>query len=255
VSGRCQLITPHPSFVVPSNPEILLWRYMDLTKFVALLHDRALYFARADELGDPFEGSLPKKNRKILEEALTDQLDSSRADQHLNALSQANKSFRTIMNISCWHVNEHESAAMWGLYSKSNDAIWVQTTYKILASILPEQVNAGLVTYIDYEKDSFDGGNIFNAFMHKRISYEHDRELRAIVVSTFPPGNAPNLPKNFVFSEHGVKVPVDLDLLIQKIFVSPASPKWFKEIVESLRDHYSSGAPVIQSSLASDPIY
>jgi hypothetical protein len=241
--------------VVPSNPEILLWRYLDLSKFIALLHDQALYFARADELGDPFEGSLPKQNRKILQETLTLQLGSSKAEQNLNNLAKTNKSFLTIMNISCWHMNEHESAAMWGLYGKSNDAICIQTTYKILASILPEQVNAGLVTYIDYERTSFDGGNIFNQFMHKRISYEHERELRAIVVSNFPPGGPPNLPDNFVFSEHGVKVPVDLNLLIQNIFVSPASPKWFMEIVESLRDHYGLIAPVIQSSLARDPIY
>lgn len=152
-------------------------------------------------------------------------------------------------------MNEHESAAMWGLYSKSNEAICIQTTYRTLTSILPEQVYAGLVTYIDYETQSFDGDNIFNNFLYKRISYEHDRELRAIVVSTFPPGNIPSLPTNFTFSEHGIKVPVDLNLLIQKIFVSPTSPKWFKEVVESLSDRYNIGAPVIQSSLADDPIY
>jgi hypothetical protein len=65
-----QLIASHPRFVAPSNPEIRLWRYMDLSKFIALLQDRALYFARADKLGDPFEGSSPKKNQEILQEAM-----------------------------------------------------------------------------------------------------------------------------------------------------------------------------------------
>lgn len=155
------MITSHPSFVEPSSPEILLWRYMDLSKFIALLHDRALYFARSDKLGDPFEGSLPKKNRETLQEALTTQLGSSQAEINLTALSETNKSFLTIMNISCWHMNEHESAAMWTLYSKSSDAICIQTTYKTLGSALPEEVMAGLVTYVDYEVDAFDGGNIF----------------------------------------------------------------------------------------------
>ena len=36
----------------------VLWRYMDLTKLMALLEDRALHFARSDLLGDPFEGSM-----------------------------------------------------------------------------------------------------------------------------------------------------------------------------------------------------
>ncbi|MGI4801337.1 MAG: hypothetical protein ACRYG8_46410, partial [Janthinobacterium lividum] len=40
--------------------EIPLWRYMDLSKFAALLQKRTLHFARADNLGDPLEGSVPK---------------------------------------------------------------------------------------------------------------------------------------------------------------------------------------------------
>lgn len=35
---------------------------MDFTKFVSLLAKRALYFARADKLGDPFEGSFSQAN-------------------------------------------------------------------------------------------------------------------------------------------------------------------------------------------------
>jgi hypothetical protein len=248
------VITSHPSFEAPSNPDIPRWRYIDLSKFVAFLQDRALYFARTDKLVDPFEGSFPKKNREILRERLTQDLGSSQAEINLSSIAVTNRSFRTIMNISCWHANEYESAAMWELYSKSDGAICIQTTYATLAVLLPEQVYAWLVRYIDYETEDFDGGNIFNQFMHKRISYEHERELRAIVVSIFPPGNAPSLPANFVVSENGVKVPIDLGF-IHKVFISPTTPKWFREVVESLKDHYGLAAPVVQSSLASDPIY
>ncbi len=34
-----------------------LWRYMDFAKFVAMLFQNGLYFARADKLEDPFEGA------------------------------------------------------------------------------------------------------------------------------------------------------------------------------------------------------
>ncbi len=40
-----------------------LWRYMDFTKFVAMLVTKSLYLTRVDklgELGDRFEGSFPK---------------------------------------------------------------------------------------------------------------------------------------------------------------------------------------------------
>lgn len=51
----------HPVFNPPSD-DAVLWRYMDFTKFVSLLEKSALFFARADKLGDPFEGAFSKIN-------------------------------------------------------------------------------------------------------------------------------------------------------------------------------------------------
>ena len=50
----------HPVFAAPENPAIPIWRYMDFTKYVAMLESRALFFGRADLLGDAFEGSISK---------------------------------------------------------------------------------------------------------------------------------------------------------------------------------------------------
>ena len=36
-----------------------LWRYMDFTKFVAMLASKSLYFSRVDRLDDAFEGAFP----------------------------------------------------------------------------------------------------------------------------------------------------------------------------------------------------
>ena len=55
----------HPSFRHPSNPDVPLWRYMDLSKFISLIQTSKLYFARAADLGDPFEGSLPRLNTQM----------------------------------------------------------------------------------------------------------------------------------------------------------------------------------------------
>src|SRR5687768_14667395 len=46
------------------EPGTKLWRYMDLAKFLHLLEDRTLFFARADRLGDPFEGASGISGRK-----------------------------------------------------------------------------------------------------------------------------------------------------------------------------------------------
>lgn len=44
------------------------------------------------------------------------------------------------MYISCWHMNEYESAAMWKLYAKSSDAIAIQTTFQKLCESIGDEV-------------------------------------------------------------------------------------------------------------------
>lgn len=53
----------HPNFDAPSDPDISVWRYMNLAKFVSMLQGDALYFARPDRMTDEFEGSLSESNK------------------------------------------------------------------------------------------------------------------------------------------------------------------------------------------------
>ena len=55
----------NPVFRQPADEAAAVWRYMDFAKFVDLLATEELYFARADKLGDPFEGLYP---RAVVEE-------------------------------------------------------------------------------------------------------------------------------------------------------------------------------------------
>lgn len=50
----------HPVFTPPSDRDTGVWRYMDFAKLVSLLATQALFFARAESLNDPFEGSYPR---------------------------------------------------------------------------------------------------------------------------------------------------------------------------------------------------
>ena len=43
------------------NPELVIWRYMEIWKFKKLLKKKALFFCRTDRFSDSFEGSIPKK--------------------------------------------------------------------------------------------------------------------------------------------------------------------------------------------------
>ena len=63
----------HPSIDRDVSADAMLWRYMDFPKFVSMLKEGALWFSRADLLGDPLEGSFTQaraiERQQILEKS------------------------------------------------------------------------------------------------------------------------------------------------------------------------------------------
>ena len=47
------------TYVPPENKACRIWRYLDFPRYVSMLLSKGLYFARIDQLGDPFEGASP----------------------------------------------------------------------------------------------------------------------------------------------------------------------------------------------------
>ena len=55
-----------PNVKTPNDATFHIWRYIDLTKLLSLLENKALYLCRADKLNDPFEGSITKPALELL---------------------------------------------------------------------------------------------------------------------------------------------------------------------------------------------
>jgi hypothetical protein len=146
---------------------------------------------------------------------------------------------------------------MWKLYLKSEEGIAIQSSFKRLISCFDHytenDVYVGKMKYIDYEKDKIPLSNIFYPVVHKRKSFQHEKELRAAIIK-FPLREG-TLDLNFEVFDAGLYVPVDLDCLIEKIYVSPVAEEWFKDLVESVMHKYALNKKVAKSSLTSDPVY
>ena len=245
----------HPAFKVPSNENIKIWRYMDFTKFVSMLERGGLFFPRAELLGDPFEGSLPLANRLLLESL------PPGVDKIPKEAREASSSFRRWLPrwtfISCWHMNEIESAGMWSLYGRDDKAVAIQSTYTRIRAGLDENVHIGEVSYIDYTTEAIREDNTFFTFTHKRKSFEHERELRA-VISDLPVKDSPYEGPPIDYDKPvvaGVWREVELKDLLETVYVSPGSPGWFTELVKGVLSRYGLDIPVTQSSLDEDPVY
>lgn len=245
--------SPHPVFKSPEDREIKIWRYMDFTKFVHMLETSSLFFCRADCFEDPFEGSYPRFNETV--RPLT--YDKLPPEQQANASRQL--SFYTAWarqwtTVNCWHMNNHESAAMWKLYARTNEAIAIQSTFVRLHESMDEQTHIGKVTYIDYETQWVSENNGFYPYVNKRLSFEHERELRAVYQVPMPIiGNA--IDYNAKAPKGGILKPVDLTLLIEKALVAPTSPSWYLELLQNIVRRYKLTFPVMSSSLDLSPFF
>ncbi len=236
----------HYVFEKPSNVDTPIWRYMDFTKFVSMLENSGLYLARADKLGDPFEGSYSRGNEKQRPDVYKDK----RLEDILPSLGKWAQLMRYKTFVNCWHMNYHESAAMWYQYAKTNEAIAIRSTFQKLDDLLDSDCLLGVIKYIDYEHDWLPEGNLLFPFVHKRLSFAHEQEIRVVVQDN------PNLP-NFVkeIRPDGIWKKLDLSLLIEEIYVAPTSPTWFHELVEKVISKYELNKPVIQSTLDKEPFF
>ncbi|TYR80438.1 DUF2971 domain-containing protein [Priestia megaterium] len=255
-------------YKVKDNPSV--WRYMDMFKFQSLLESKALFFVKPNAFLDPFEGSYSMWNIKEMKDS--DKLNS-------RSLRTYMKKIHDFSAVSCWHINEYESAGMWDLYANSYDGIAIKTSYdNLLHSIkdLRYKVFARKVQYIDFSK-GMASENIYDTLFFKRKSFSYENELRLLILANridawklqkiflnegiyadeWQPRMEILKEKSYQFShENGNLIRCDLSQLIGEIYVSPKSSLAFVDQVKTLvKQHGLSHKKIIQSDLSKDYIY
>lgn len=209
----------------PDAPSTL-WRFMDFTKYVAMLHQRALFFARADQMPDPFEGFHGRTRRT-----------GPRANDE-------DVAFRQRVFLNCWHENRHESAAMWRMYLSAEDGVAVRSSVARLREELSasaESIRIGKVRYVDSASDARSGEHELDPFFCKRTSFESEREVRLLWKAEEPT------------DEVGRYVRVNLDNVIEQVVVCPTAEGWLQELVRSVTAKYGLKLPVVASTMLDPP--
>jgi hypothetical protein len=203
-----------------------LWRFMDFTKYVAMLHQKALFFARADEMPDPFEGLYGRRSRP----------DPS-AHPRL-------KSLRERILLSCWHENEHESAAMWRIYLSAEDGVAVRTNVGRLKASLAaarDDIVLGRVRYEDPKRSAAPSNDELAPFFCKRKSFEYEQEVRALC------------RVDQASEKPGRYLSVDLGKLIEQVVVAPSGQAWLRDLVGSVTERYGLTVPIVASTMLDPP--
>lgn len=243
----------HPTFTNQPGEDDALWRYMDLARFLSLLEDEALYFARADQMSDKWEGSYSEVNLKLRPELYGDDFEMINRQLVDHRLSMRQ---RTHMN--CWHESAEESAAMWEIYQREGRGVAIKTTWGDLTASLGSErrILGGRIKYADYKTTFIPEGITFEAFMHKRLSYAHEKEVRLIMMTglSMPHPTEENTVISLGPEPPVIPIPVDLRRLIQEVYVAPDAPGWIGDLIDKLVKRFGYDFDVRQSDLATDPV-
>lgn len=239
-----------------------LWRYQDFAKFVSLLDSKRLFFTRADSFEDPFECARGFNFQKdaiyadienYLRLEVTTKLKSAgngnpsdaevetaltaEKENYLKQQEEKRKNFF----VSCWHENERESEGMWKLYTTAlSQGVAVQTTAERLCYALGSSTfKIGKVNYTSYDKPLEDDKL---PVWYKRDSFVHEREVRVVI-------------QEVGSSDKGKLIPVDLDTLIENVYVSPTAAPWLAALVKNVMHQYGIDKPVLYSQLNEKPVF
>lgn len=264
------------SYEVP-NDDDKLWRYLDLSKYISMISTNALYFSVASAFEDKFEGARgvaqqmeewDKQQKEYYEikikefrdrgaEFDRDKQNEQIASETVNRRHFLDKAARNHTFLSCWHIDNHESDGMWRAYCNDlSSAVAVQTTYKRLYTSLDdkyEMIEIGNVKY----KENMDTLVQENPFWVKTPPYRYESEARAIFNEPIPVKIQKGEQEDTV--KPGINVPINLDILIEKVYVSPYAQPWFYDVVKSVSEKYLSSAELIEkismSEMSAKPGY
>ena len=285
-------IDEHPSFDRPTITT-KLWRYVDLAKFLNLLTSGKLWLTNAEVLArdDPYEGvggalQFPHRMWRSIEE-----VPERLRDQILNIYNRdgndtpeaafrawfmleeqaciMRQSGRRDYYLNCWHAADHESVAMWKVYGSPGAGVALISNGGRLETALEENDEKFYLGKVKYRDPSFvqiGTPNAFDSIMIKRSSYEYEKEIRLVHWHT---GNFHDALENFNWNEEsmrfdnliednrpiesGMSFACDMNVMIERVIISPYAPPWYAPMIEQVRDRLGYRFPIHKSKLLDLP--
>ncbi len=224
------LNTPHGSSII--------WRYMELEKFLDLLINKRLFFTNANNFTDSYEISLPqnlvKSHRKRL---MSEGFIGRDLDEEIARFEYTNRPMRDLTLVNCWSLGRNESYALWKIYLGGSKAgVAIRTNFSRLkksisseSNIYPEDIYAGVVQYRDFlsEHDL----SRFKLVTTKREFYSYENEVRLFILHFPGPGDKNDPPYDVSVGRH---ISINLDTLIDQIYLSPFLAKWSEDAIKKI---------------------
>jgi hypothetical protein len=226
-------VETHPSCPQPSDDKTKVWRFMDLAKFLDLIHNDTLHFTRLDQFPDFYEGTAFGEHlwniRKTFDTKVIELYDAIR------------KRNRAQFYANSWHLSNNEPAWMWRQYSTAGVDVAICSEYWQLKSVLDSAKERLFLGLVQYEPPSRPGPiQPFDFVMSKRSNFEAEKEVRVLFwrddVDPLTPID--ELHKGL---STFVKVKIIPQNLIEEVVLAPGTPDWVVDLVGDITDRLQYG--------------
>lgn len=158
-----------------------IWRYMDLARYVGLL-DRGVFFACVTSFHDPWEASFGGVDAQKFREAHR-QLDRAENEKQWERRLQQKQTSLSKLGVSCWHIAERESVALWELYLPKGLGIAVKSTVGRLHDAISDSsrnIESLRINYTNYEEIETTDDPL-KLLSIKRQEFSHEKEIRFVI--------------------------------------------------------------------------
>ena len=217
----------------------VLWKYMDLPKYLSLLSSSSIWLARSDTFKDKREGVFHLAMKKELENFY--QIMSLEPSFHNDLPVKNVGEFQEYLScntyISCWHKSVNENMVMWEIYGDTENSVSIKTTAAKLKesfcvdTVYEEALELALDDVLYKNSETLPSEkNCRQPFFLKREHFAFEKEVRLYFRS--------RINHSISDAPYGYKIQVDLDKLIDQIYVHPDAEKWFFEAVKDLTKKY-----------------
>ncbi len=186
-----------------------------MEKYLYLITQRKLYFARIDQFEDNAEVLVSDKEinywKKLFGTDIRKWCEQERKRVFINS----------------WIISQKEVSTMWGSYAPKESGVVIKSTVGRLQKSYLEKEPITLldVRYINHKTQTVQPGgepiNVLRFFSTKRDVYKAENEIRLIY-------EAPNISDNTSFI-----IPIDINVLINEVHIGPNASDEFIKMIAS----------------------
>ncbi len=222
--------------------DALLWRFMDLARFIAMLQSHQIFLCPITQFEDKHEGLYHPEAYTILDDPeIRKRLESLGTDSwFLKECIQGSTRWRERLSACCFHQGSSDSEFLWKIYSDASYGIaCTMTVGELLQSLEGNDQYYALasVYYSDLILDPlFQYDSEYMPGLVKRPQFRYEQEVRLLHSAD-------------EVNPRGTYLNIDIRRFFRNVIVSPYAPPWFMESIKGILNLLNIEATVQKSGL------